>query len=139
MKGLIRIEKDGDIYAIVLRRDFSAPGPSFFTPGEFSQQLGMLIHPKGKIVKRHRHKLVKREIFRTQEVLVLLEGRIRVELFDDDGGAAPERPHETGRRHPPRPRRPQGQGPRRRQDHRGQAGPLRGFRRQGILLRRGQP
>jgi hypothetical protein len=85
MKGLTRIEKDGDIYAIVLRREFSAAGPNFFTPGEFSQQLGMLVHPKGKIVKRHRHKLVKREIFRTQEVLVLLDGRIRVELFDDAG------------------------------------------------------
>ncbi|MCX6562703.1 MAG: WbuC family cupin fold metalloprotein [Candidatus Aminicenantes bacterium] len=85
MKGLIRITKNGHLYAIVLRREFSNPGPNFFTPGEFSQQLGMLIHPKGKVVKRHRHKLVKREIFRTQEVLVLLEGRIRVELFDDDG------------------------------------------------------
>jgi cupin fold WbuC family metalloprotein len=85
MKGLTRIEKDGEIYAIVLRKDYAAAGPNFFTPGEFSQQLGMLVHPRGKIVKRHRHKLVKREIFRTQEVLVLLEGRIRVELYDDDG------------------------------------------------------
>jgi len=85
MKGLIQVLKNGEIYAMVLRRDFSRPGPNFFTPGEFSQQLGMLIHPKGKVVKRHRHKLVKREIFRTQEVLVLLEGKIRVELFDDDG------------------------------------------------------
>ena len=85
MKGLIRIEKDGEIYAIVLRKEYSAAGPNFFTPGEFSQQLGMLVHPKGKTVKRHRHKLVKREIFRTQEVLVLLEGRIRVELVDDAG------------------------------------------------------
>lgn len=86
MKGLIRIAKGKDIYAIVLRREYTNSGPNFFTPGEFSQQLGMLIHPKGKIVKRHRHKLVKREIFRTQEVLVLLEGKIRVELFDDEGG-----------------------------------------------------
>jgi cupin fold WbuC family metalloprotein len=85
MKGLIRIAKGKDIYAIVLRRQYTNSGPNFFTPGEFSQQLGMLIHPKGKIVKRHRHKLVKREIFRTQEVLVLLEGKIRVELFDDEG------------------------------------------------------
>lgn len=85
MKGLNLIEKDGEIYAIVLRKEYSAPGANFFTPGEFSQQLGMLIHPKDKIVKRHRHKLVKREIFRTQEVLVLLKGRIRVELFDDAG------------------------------------------------------
>ena len=85
MKRLITISKGNDVFAIVLRREYSNPGPNFFTPGEFSQQLGMLIHPKGKIVKRHRHKLVKREIFRTQEVLVLLAGKIRVELFDDEG------------------------------------------------------
>lgn len=85
MKGLVRVAKGEDVYAIAVRRGFSHPGPNFFTPGEFSQQLGMLIHPKGKIVKRHRHKLVERQIFRTQEVLVLLAGRIRVELYDDKG------------------------------------------------------
>ena len=82
MKGLTRVERDGEIYAIVLRKEYDQPGPSFFTPGEFSQQLGMLVHPKGKEVKRHRHKLVKREIFRTQEVLLLL-----VE-YPEDGQAA---------------------------------------------------
>jgi mannose-6-phosphate isomerase-like protein (cupin superfamily) len=83
MKGLIKVTQGDHIFAIVLRKDFSRPGPNFFTPGEFSQQLGMLVHAKGKIVKRHRHKLVKREIFRTQEVLVLLEGKIKVELYND--------------------------------------------------------
>lgn len=85
MKGLTRIERDGEIYAIVLRKEYAKPGPSFFTPGEFSQQLGMLVHPKGKEVKRHRHKLVKREIFRTQEVLLLLEGKVRVNICTDEG------------------------------------------------------
>ena len=85
MKGLMKITKGGDIFAIVLRHEYSNPGPNFFTPGEFSQQLGLLVHPKGKIIERHRHKLVKREIFRTQEVLVLVEGKIQVELFDDEG------------------------------------------------------
>ena len=85
MKGLTRIERKGEIYAIVLRKEYAKPGPSFFTPGEFSQQLGMLVHPKGKEVKRHRHKLVKREIFRTQEVLLLLEGRVRVDICTDEG------------------------------------------------------
>lgn len=84
-KGLIRIERGGEIYAILLRREYDRPGPSFFTPGEFSQQLGMLVHPKGKEVKRHRHRLVRREIFRTQEVLVLLEGRVRVTICTDEG------------------------------------------------------
>jgi len=87
MKRHLEIKKGGHVYAIVLRRDYASPGPSFFTPGEFSQQLGILVYPKGKIVKRHRHKLVKREIFRTQEVLHLLEGKVRVDLFDDDGAA----------------------------------------------------
>jgi mannose-6-phosphate isomerase-like protein (cupin superfamily) len=86
MKSLTEVKQGDEIYAIVLRRDFRRPGPNFFTPGEFSQQLGLLVHPKGRVVKRHRHKLVKREIFRTQEVLVLLDGRIRVELFDEEGG-----------------------------------------------------
>jgi hypothetical protein len=84
-KRLLEIARGGHIYAIVLRKEYDKPGPNFFTPGEFSQQLGLLAHPKGKVVKRHRHKLVKREIFRTQEVLVLLGGKIRVELFDDAG------------------------------------------------------
>ncbi|MBN1938049.1 MAG: hypothetical protein JW843_00580 [Candidatus Aminicenantes bacterium] len=84
MKGLAEIKKNGELFALIIRREFSRPGPNFFTPGEFSQQLGLLVHPKGRIVKRHRHKLVKREIFRTQEVLVLLEGKIRVELYDDE-------------------------------------------------------
>ena len=85
MKGLDRIIRDGEIHAIVLRREYAGRGPSFFTPGEFSQQLGLLAHPKGKVVERHRHKLVRREIFRTQEVLVVLDGRIRVDLFTEEG------------------------------------------------------
>ena len=84
MENIEKIMDKDKIYAIVLRKGFNMAGANFFTPSEFSQQLGMLIHEKGKIVERHRHKLVKREIFRTQEVLVLLEGRIKVDLYDDD-------------------------------------------------------
>ncbi|MGB8952947.1 MAG: WbuC family cupin fold metalloprotein [Candidatus Aminicenantales bacterium] len=85
MESLEKIMENDYLYAIVIRKEFSEPGPSFFTPGEFSQQLGMLIHKQGKIVKRHRHKLIKREIFHTQEVLVLLKGKIQVDLYNDQG------------------------------------------------------
>lgn len=84
-KSIVEIKKDDRIFAILLRRRFNTPGVHFFTPGDFSQQLGMLVHEKGKIVNRHRHKHVRREIHRTQEVLVVLSGRIRVEIFDDQG------------------------------------------------------
>lgn len=80
-----KIEQGGDIFAIILRRHFSRPGVHFFTPGEFSQQLGMLVHDKGKVVERHRHKLVRREILRTQEVLVILQGKIRIQVYNNQG------------------------------------------------------
>jgi len=84
MKHVEKIKIGDDVYAIILRKEYSKPGPVYFTPNEYSQQLGMLVHPKGKIVKRHRHKLVKREIFRTQEVLVILEGKVKVDLYDNE-------------------------------------------------------
>ncbi|MGQ9672343.1 MAG: WbuC family cupin fold metalloprotein [Candidatus Aminicenantales bacterium] len=80
-----KIEQGGDIFAIILRRHFSRLGVHFFTPGEFSQQLGMLVHDKGKVVERHRHKLVRREILRTQEVLVILQGKIRIQVYNNQG------------------------------------------------------
>ena len=84
MDNVEEIIAENKICAIILRKEFHKPGANFFTPAEFSQQLGMLIHDKGKKVERHRHKLIKREIFNTQEVLVLLEGKIRVDLFTDE-------------------------------------------------------
>lgn len=83
MEYVEKITDRDNVYAIILRKEYKEPGPVFFTPNEYSQQLGMLVHPKGKIVKRHRHKLIKREIFRTQEVLVILEGKIKVDLYDN--------------------------------------------------------
>jgi cupin fold WbuC family metalloprotein len=80
-----KIEQRGQVFAIVIRRSFSKPGVHFFTPGEFSQQLGMLVHAKGKVVDRHRHKPVRREILRTQEVLVVLSGRIKIQIYNDEG------------------------------------------------------
>jgi len=80
-----KIQQRGQVFAIIVRRGFSTPGVHFFSPGEFSQQLGMLVHPRGKVVERHRHKPVRREIQRTQEVLVVLSGKIKIQIYDDEG------------------------------------------------------
>ncbi len=84
MKDIETIARDDQIFAMVLRKEFSEPGVHFITPGEFSQQLGMLVHGKGKVVDRHRHKHVRREITRTQEVLVVLKGKLRIEVYTDE-------------------------------------------------------
>ena len=78
-----KIVYKGKIIAIVLKKNLRAKGTSFYTPDEFSQQLGLLVHEKGKVVKPHKHNLVKREIVQTQEVLILQEGKMKVDLYND--------------------------------------------------------
>lgn len=70
--------------AIIVRRDFSDQGIHFFTPDEYSQQLAYMNHPSGKIIPPHIHNLVQREVFFTQEVLLIKKGRLRVDFYTQD-------------------------------------------------------
>ena len=84
MKDIERVV-DGDvIVAIILRSTLSVSGVEFFTPSEFSQQLGILVHPKGKTVKPHKHKQIKRDIIQTQEVLLVVQGKVKIDLYSAD-------------------------------------------------------
>jgi hypothetical protein len=74
--------EDGVLVAIVIRQSYRRDGISFFTPAEFSQQLGYMNRPAGHLVEPHVHREVHREITLTQEVLFVKSGRIRVDLFD---------------------------------------------------------
>jgi len=75
--------KRGNLIAITLPEHIDTKGATFFTPPDFSQQVGLLRHPKGAKVKPHAHKLVKRKIERTQEVLHIKKGRVAVFLYDE--------------------------------------------------------
>jgi hypothetical protein len=78
------IEHDGKILALLLRSHEFSPGISFVTPSNFSQQLAHMRHPEGKVILPHVHNQVAREIFYTQEVLLIKRGRLRMDLYDDD-------------------------------------------------------
>lgn len=75
--------KKGNLIAIILPEHTDTKGATFFTPPDFSQQVGLLRHSKGVKVKPHAHKLVKRKIEITQEVLHIKKGRIAVFLYDE--------------------------------------------------------
>ena len=79
-----RIEHGGQIFAIVIRASFRADGIAFFTPDEFSQQLGYMNRPKGHVIDPHVHNPVHREIQYTNEVLFIKSGKIRVDFYRDD-------------------------------------------------------
>jgi cupin fold WbuC family metalloprotein len=79
-----KIEFAGEIIAIIVRKAKDAEGIHFFSPPEFSQQLGLISRRKDHIIKPHIHKLVPREVSVTQEVLHILSGRIEITLYNKD-------------------------------------------------------
>ena len=78
-----QLKHDGQLLAIILRRDYREDGVSFFTPDHLSQQLAYMRHPAGKVIAPHVHNPVPRKVEFTQEVLVLKRGRLRVDFYDE--------------------------------------------------------
>jgi hypothetical protein len=78
---LERIEHDGQLLALILRRHYREEGTHFFTPDDYAQQLGYLRLPRGHIIKPHLHNTMSRTVFHTQEVLVILRGQLRVDFY----------------------------------------------------------
>lgn len=77
-----RIIHNNELLAIIISHKFSDPGINFFTPADFSQQLGYICHPAGKIIEPHAHNPVAREVYYTQEVLFIKRGKLRVDFYD---------------------------------------------------------
>jgi hypothetical protein len=82
---MIETVKLGNItLAVILRADYHADGIQFFTPNDFSQQLGYMNRPQGYIIPPHVHNPVTREVQFTKEVLIIKSGKVRVDFYDDD-------------------------------------------------------
>ena len=71
------------LIAIIIRAEFKKDGITFFTPGEFSQQLGYMNRPKGYVIEPHIHNHLERKVFYTQEVLLIRSGSVRVDFYDE--------------------------------------------------------
>lgn len=76
--------KHGDTeIALIVRKSFKKDGVEFFTPDDYSQQIGYMKRPTGHLIPPHVHNPVAREVHYTREVLIIRSGRIRVDLYDD--------------------------------------------------------
>jgi quercetin dioxygenase-like cupin family protein len=80
---IIRIENKGILYAIIIDSSFSKPGVNFITPNESSLQIGYISQPKGKAIKAHYHKRTTRTLYYTNEVIILKQGKLRVDFYDN--------------------------------------------------------
>lgn len=90
------IKLNGKILGLIIRANYQKEGISFFTPDDFSQQLGYMNRPTDYIIAPHVHNLVERKVELTQEVLIVRSGKVRVDFYDDDRHYIESRIIQTG-------------------------------------------
>lgn len=78
------IKNEDRILAIILTSNHYSEDIEFFTPNDFSQQLGYMNRPQGYVIPPHVHNPVPREVQFTKEVLFIKSGKVRVDFYDDD-------------------------------------------------------
>ncbi len=82
--GCESIIDGGKLLAVILSASYCRRGIEFFTPDEFSQQLGYMNRPQGYVIPPHVHNPVVREVQFTKEVLFIKSGKVRVDFYDDE-------------------------------------------------------
>ena len=77
------VRHNDEVLAFILPGNYDEPGINFFTPSNFSQQLGFLKHPAGKVILPHVHNHIMREVKQTLEVLFIKKGKLRVDFYSE--------------------------------------------------------
>lgn len=83
MNGIERIYHGDTELALIIRRSFRKEGIEFFTPNNYSQQIGYMNRPAGYVIAPHVHNPVQREVQYTKEVLFIKSGRVRVDFYSE--------------------------------------------------------
>ena len=91
-----QILDNGRLLAVIIRADYRADGIEFFTPNDFSQQLGYMNRPQGYVIPPHVHNAIERSVHYTKEVLIIKSGKVRVDFYDDDQNYLESRVLATG-------------------------------------------
>ena len=79
-----KIIHDNNLHALIVRNNFKSEGINFFTPNDFSQQLGYMSRAKGYVINPHVHNPVSREVLYTKEVLFIKSGKVRVDFYTEN-------------------------------------------------------
>lgn len=82
MTSLFRIfDGDGVLLALVQKRIPDLKGVNFVTPDELSQQVAHMARPSGYRIEPHFHLLRERSVTRTLEVIIVISGSLRANIF----------------------------------------------------------
>lgn len=80
-----KIERNGKVFALILRADYEPQGVNFITSEDNPLQLGILKHRQGFKIKPHIHKSCSQTINEVQEVLHIEYGKAEAEFYESDG------------------------------------------------------
>lgn len=78
---------NNELIALVFKRDGDCDikeGLNFLTDSSASLQTGILSHPRGHKILPHIHNIVERKVFKTQEMLYVESGKMRVCLLTEN-------------------------------------------------------
>lgn len=78
------IKINGVLYGYVIDTKKILEGVNFVTSGTENLEVGLMKHEKGKVITPHVHNNIRREIYGTQEVLYIKNGKILVEFYDNE-------------------------------------------------------
>jgi hypothetical protein len=74
----------GQHVATIIRKDYLPDKTTFVTPDNYYQQAGMVVYPKGGVIKRHLHLPIQRHLVGTSEALMVKKGRVEADLHAMD-------------------------------------------------------
>ncbi len=73
---------DDILTCIIIRRDFKPNGTTFITGPELAQQVGFVVYPSGGVIRRHIHKNVDRQNISSSEAIVVRQGKLEIDIYD---------------------------------------------------------
>lgn len=83
MNSPVEIIADGNTpLAYIVASGWRPAETQFLTPGDFTQQMGMIVYRAGEAITPHVHIPVERTIVGTTECILVREGRCEVDIYN---------------------------------------------------------
>lgn len=81
-KKIKKIKFKNKIYAIIIdSSNFKKKGVTFFTCNSMNLQVGFMKHPKERKILPHKHRPIKRILYKTTEAIYIIKGELRVDFY----------------------------------------------------------
>lgn len=85
MPSIEKIISNGELLAVIIRKNFKPKEVEFITSKDSPLQVGVQFRKKGLELKPHMHKKRKRTINETLEILHIDEGKVKMDIYNAGG------------------------------------------------------